>query len=70
MDDKNQSDDSGVQPDSTPTVTDLINITIKTIDSKNYKFQVENNVSKSLEENIFRKNKLVIVTPFNIVISI
>lgn len=30
---------------SEPIISDLMDITIKTIDSKNFQFQVENNVS-------------------------
>lgn len=41
--DEHQSMESASSPG--PTISDLINIKIKTIDSKNYQFQVENDVS-------------------------
>lgn len=57
MDENKPSTDN--DPNSATTVTDLINITIKTIDSKNYKFQVENNVWKKWVK-FFKKIKVIL----------
>lgn len=47
MDEEKQSTEVGNKPNSESTVADLINITIKTVDSQNFQFQVENNVSNN-----------------------
>ncbi|KAI7686394.1 Large proline-rich protein bag6-A [Sarcoptes scabiei] len=49
--DEHQSMESASSPG--PTISDLINIKIKTIDSKNYQFQVENDIQiKAFKERI------------------
>ena len=40
-----ESNSSALSKKDEPQISDLIDITIKTIDSKNFSFQVENDVS-------------------------